>query len=405
MRLTYVYDEHLPSTATDTEQVNNTAAALARLGVDVELIVPRRAKTEPVTPERLANYYQLEGAFRVRQVPASLSSVRPLEKVMHAWRGVAAVGPTELVYTRNLPILQAALRARHRVIFEHYRPWPDQHPPLEPWLRAMLRHPLLLGVVCHSQHAEQSYARIGVPAEKLVTIHNGYDPRRMLPRLERAEARRLLELPDRRPLVVYTGRVNAKKGLMAVLALAERLPDVGFVLVGSEGVGEVERRAAALSNVVVKPWQPFDLTVKYLYAADALIIPPTLSPLEQHGNTVLPMKLFQYLASGRPVVAPRAPDTAELLHHDENAVLVPADRLEEQVAELVDLLGSTERWHRVVAGALRDSAELTWDARARRLVTFIEERLRASPREPSSDDWSGRAWLGRTARYLTGQFR
>ncbi len=405
MRLTYVYDEHLPSTATDTEQVNNTASALARLGVDVELIVPRRAKSEPVTPERLANYYQLEGAFRVRQVPAALSRVRPLEKLVHAWRGVGAIGDTDLVYTRNLPILQAALKAGHRVVFEHYRPWPDQHPPLEPWLRAMLRHPHLLGVICHSRHAEQSYARIGVPAEKLITIHNGYDPRRMLPRLERAEARKVLSLPEHGPLVIYTGRISTKKGLLSVLSLAERLPQVGFVLVGSEGIGEIERRASLLSNVSVRPWQPFDLTIKYLYAADVLIIPPTLSPLEQYGNTVLPMKLFQYLASGRAVVAPRAPDTAELLRHDENAVLVPADRVEEQVAELMDLLGSSERWHRVVEGALRDSTELTWDARAQRLVAFLENRLLAPPNQLGEDDWTGLAWLGRTGRYLSRTLR
>ena len=65
------------------------------------------------------------------------------------------------------------------------------------------------------------------------------------------------------------------------------------------GRGPVERRAESLPNVIVRPWQPFDSVLRYLDAADVLLVPPSAAPL-RGGGTVLPLKLFSYLAAGRP---------------------------------------------------------------------------------------------------------
>jgi glycosyltransferase involved in cell wall biosynthesis len=200
-------------------------------------------------------------------------------------------------------------------------------------------------------------------------------------------------------LVVYTGRINERKGLNTVLSLASRIPEAIFVLVGSQQTGTIETLAAELPNVIVRPWQPFRTTIEYMYAADILIIPPTLEPLQQFGTTVLPMKLFLYLASGRAIMAPRSPDTAELLVHERNAVLVPADSLDAQVTELRELLARPERQQRVIDGALQDALELTWDTRARRLKAYLEQRLSLSPQTLPNGQWNAANWVKRSARW------
>src|SRR5262249_43065578 len=83
-----------------------------------------------------------------------------------------------------------------------------------------------------------------------------------------------------------------------------------FILVGSEGDGPVEAAAHQIPNVSLVPWQPFGQLPPWLYAADVLLIPPSLDPLRRHGNTVLPIKLFLYLGAGRALLAPRAPPPA-----------------------------------------------------------------------------------------------
>ena len=98
-------------------------------------------------------------------------------------------------------------------------------------------------------------------------------------------------------------------------------------------------------------------------------------PLERFGNCVLPMKLFAYLAAGRPILAPQAPDTAELLEHGETAWLVPAGEPDAAAAGLDRLLGDSALAAQLSENASQLSADLTWDRRAERIGEFLEARL------------------------------
>jgi glycosyltransferase involved in cell wall biosynthesis len=227
----------------------------------------------------------------------------------------------------------------------------------------------------HSEFARDRYAALGVEAGRLLVAHNGYDPRAFEPRVEPSAARREVGLPADRPLVVYTGHINATKGLDVVLGMAKRCPGARFVLVGSEGDGLIERLARGADNVTLVPWQPGGRVVRYLFAADVLLLPPSGVPLRLVGNTVLPMKLFLYLAAGRPILAPDGPDLAELLEDDDNAVLVPPGDVAAAAAALRDLLADGARRARLSEAARRTSVGLTWDARAAKIERFLEDRL------------------------------
>lgn len=401
MRIAYVFDVPLPDTGADTEQVVNTAAALARRGHWVTLLVPGPADGA-ADVARLRDYYHVSGEFAVQELRLRYQGARLFEKWSHALRSSRhpAIGADDVVYTRNLPAAGAMLRGGHRVVYEHFRPWGDQYPLLQPYLRWLLRHPALLGAIFHSDFARTSYLRLGVPPERLFVAHNGWDPARMEPRLSRDAARARLGLAADRFTVIYSGRMNLRKGLDILLAAARAAPEIAFVLIGSEGSGPVEREASALENVRVVPWLKFGELAPWLYAADVLVIPPSLEPLERHGNTVLPIKLFLYLAAGRAVVAPRAPDTVELLRDGDNAVLVPPGDAGALVAGLRALARDPLRVEQLAAAVLRTAADLTWDARAGHIEDFLDRRLRepAVPTLPHPDPWSPARWLGETVR-------
>ncbi len=401
MRILYSYDTPMPDTGADTEQVVNNLSALARRGHDVGLLIPG-PRTGPGDVTALQAYYQVSGPLALHLLRWRYHGLRLLEKWSHALRAPRhpAVAAAEICYTRNLPGAWRLLRAGRRVVYEHFRPWGDQIPPLQPFLRGVLRHPKLVGAIFHSQHALESYRRLGVAGERMLVAHNGWDPARMEPRLSRAEARTRLGLPLERFTVVYTGRMNARKGLEIILSAARGAPECTFVLVGSEGEGPVETEARTLPNVVIVPWQRFSALAPWLYAADALVIPPSLAPLNRHGNTVLPLKLFLYLAAGRVLLAPRAPDTAELLVDGENAALVTAGDVPGFLARLRALAADPALADRLGAAALATAQSLTWDARAARIEEFMKWRLDAPPSSPGPDPWSVGAWLGETLRWV-----
>ena len=335
LRIGYFWTSGMPRQETDTQQVANTIDALGLAGAEVDLVLPGRWRSlfsggAEAMRQAIAAFYGVTGAFRVRPfwgVPASRLEV---ERPVHGLLQTALWSKRyDVVHTRSRATLWTAARLGRPVVFETYRRLATSAPRFARVLAAASHRPGFLGVVTHSQESADSLASAGVRADRIRVLHNGWDPRSMEPRLDKAAARAQLGLDPARPLVVYTGNVQRNKGLDSVLAMAERTPDVGYVIVGGQPAHLEELRAEiarrGLANVETPGWFPAPELPPFMFAADVLIIPPTAGPLEQHGRTVLPMKVFSYLAAGRPVLAPDLPDNREVLTDGENARLVPAD--------------------------------------------------------------------------------
>jgi len=400
MKILFTFENPLPSTEADAEVFVTTARYLAPLTSGAWLHVPMRDPGDEAACRTLAGM----PAVRAR-APVGPAVLR------HFLCGLtlpflAEFREADLVYTRNLWIAWMSLLFGQRVVFDHYRPWPDQIPPLQLWLHRLFCHRRLLVNICHSEYTRSKYLGIGVPAEKLRCVHNGYEPQRLETRLSASEAKRKLGLPLDRKTVVYTGRVNHKKGLDLVIAAARSLPDVQFVLVGSYGDGPIEALARDVPNVTIVPFQPAEKLTDYIFAADLLLIPPSWQPLAKYGSTVLPLKLFFYLASGRPILAGETPDVMEVLAHGENAYLCPPDNVAALADGIRTVLGDEALATRIAGKALEDSRELTWSARVRKIHDLIADRLRSATAECGV--WSpmqARTWREQSRRWFVHLLR
>jgi glycosyltransferase involved in cell wall biosynthesis len=395
MRILFAFENPLPSTEADAEVFVTTAKYLAPLVSQSWLHVP--------APDEAGQ--EAAGALAQMPVVRALAPIRPAV-LRHFWCGLTMpfreeFRQADLVYTRNLWVAWLAVLFKQNVVFDHYRPWPDQIPPLQYWLYRLFCDRRLLINICHSNYTRGKYLALGIPEEKLRCVHNGFEPQRLQAPVPIDQAKKKIGVsPDQRT-VVYTGRINRKKGLELVVAAAQRLPDILFLLVGSYGEGPIEALAAGLDNVRIVPWQPQERLADYLFAADVLLIPPSWQPLAKFGSTVLPLKLFFYLASGRPILAGETPDICEVLRHGENAFLCAPDDLESLVVGIDVLTRDAALAQRLAATALAESRDFTWTARAQKIVDIVAERLRLAPAEPGT--WSrsqSRAWLDQSRRWL-----
>jgi glycosyltransferase involved in cell wall biosynthesis len=391
MRLLYPQLWSRPDRKADREQSIATAAALARRGVEVTLLLPRGRGDPVLSWEELRAYFAVEGEVRIVQRPSRWGGEKLLSTLM--WLGQIFRDPqlrgSDLLYSRIPAMLGIGARSPLPFATDLYRPWPDDLPPIRPLVRRTGRDPHCLGLILHSSYAADAYRRAGVPEERILVAHNGASPHLTGADPARSEARARLGLPRDRPIALYAGRINETKGLDSILALASLRPEVLFLLVGSEGEGAIEAAASANANVRIVPWQAPPALPAWLAAADILLIPPSRAPLDRFRTCVLPLKLFSYLAAGRPILAPRAPDTAELLSDCENALLVPPGEPAAAAAALDRILNEPGLAARLSAGALAQARELTWDRRAEKIESFLEARLsrRRSPRRagpPSS---------------------
>jgi starch synthase len=379
MRLIYPLMWARPNRNADREQSISTAAALARRGIEVTVLMPRGPGDPPLSAAELRAWFAVDGDFHLVQRTSGWAGEKLLRTLMwlrQVFRDPELAG-ADLLYSRMPAMLCMGQRAPSPFATEQYRPWPDDIPAIRPLVRRTAGHERCLGLITHSNYAAGAYRRAGVAENKILVAHNGANPHLPTGASSWDEARARLGLPARRPIALYAGRINAQKGLDQILAMAALRPDVLFVLVGSEGEGAIEGQAAGRENVRIVPWQgPAELP-HWLHAADILLIPPSRAPLHQFRNCVLPIKLFSYLAAGRPILAPAAPDTAELLVDGGNALLVPPGQPEAAALALDRMLGDSELAARLGAGALASASELTWDRRAEKIEAFLNARLAA----------------------------
>jgi glycosyltransferase involved in cell wall biosynthesis len=399
MKVLFAFENPLPSAEADAEVFVTTARYLKPLISDSWLHVPVRDGG-------------LDATCTLAGMPivAAHAPLRPAA-LRHFCCGLTLLFRKEfrqadLVYTRNLWIAWLAVAFGQRVVFDHYRPWPDQIPPLQFWLYRLMCHKRFLVNICHSDYTRAKYLALGIPPEKLHCIHNGFEPQRLQAAVSVDAAKQKIGVPIDRKTVIYTGRVNQRKGLNLVIEAATKLPDYLFLLVGSYGEGPIETLARGIDNIRIVPWQKADTLTDYIFAADVLLIPPSWQPLAKFGSTVLPLKLFFYMASGRPILAGETPDVMELLKHLENAFLCPPDNVDALVAGLSALLGDPLLASRLATVAQIESQGLTWEARAGRIFDLVSNRLRSVPREQGG--WSrpqSRIWRRQSRRWLVHLIR
>jgi len=199
---------------------------------------------------------------------------------------------------------------------------------------------------------------------------------------EVAAQRRAMAIPANARLVLYAGSFAPYQGLDLLLAalpvVRRRVPEALFVLVGAEPSSNGDLGAAVelerLGALRVIQRQPRDSMPALLAAADVLVSPRI------HGQNA-PLKIFEYLAAGRPIVATDIPAHRAVLAEDRAVLTAPEPHaLASGITGLLEDSGRAER----LGGAGRGYAEqhLGWAGFAQALGSLYEEAL-ASRRLPS----------------------
>ncbi len=394
LKILFTFENPLPNAQADAEVFVTTARHLAAFTSRAWLHVPASDEANRGAAAALAGMPVVRARAPLR--PAALRHfccclALPFQREFRE---------ADLVYTRNLWVAWIALLFGQRVMFDHYRPWPDQVPPLRPWIRWIFCHRRFLGSITHSEYTRGKYLELGVPAERLHCVHNGFDPRRLGAHIPAEVAKQQIGVDGGLKTVVYTGRINHKKGLELALEAARRLPDHLFLLVGASGSSTIDAAAKDIANVRIVPWQQADMLARYIFAADVLLIPPSVKPLAEFGSTVIPLKLYLYMGSGRPILAGDNPDVREILEDGRNALLIRPDSVDALVAGIVALTGDESLARRVGAASLADSRHFTWDARAGKIAAIVASRLGSAP--TACGAWGGaqfRTWIRQSLRW------
>ena len=202
----------------------------------------------------------------------------------------------------QLPLLtQVALRLRDRYGWKIIYDCMDEHNGL-----TMLKPEMLHDEVYLAEKADL----VLTSSQKLWDKHNGKTSRLLMLRNATdfdhfnfpTNGQELAHLP--RPIIGYYGAIMEWFDTKLMNLVASKRPDWSFVLIGNIDTPSVQL-LHHLSNIHFLGEQPYSCLPSYLQQFDVCIIPFKLTPIIQSTN---PVKFYEYLSAGKPVVATRIPE-------------------------------------------------------------------------------------------------
>jgi glycosyltransferase involved in cell wall biosynthesis len=411
MRLIYTTMARIPSEKAHPYQIVQMCEAFAQAGVDVTLLYRKHRNPTGLHTQDIWNYYGVERNFHAEQL-AGLNIYPLAERLPKALvRPYTALAEALLIPTFNLSLLGRLAGENEAVIYSRDPLslyliavlWPQRAKRLffeahtfpftgaGLWLRKKLAR-RIGGVIVITRHLRERYEAIGVPPDRLLAVHDGFRPARFAIEGDRAYWRSRLGWPVGDFIVGYAGRfesVGGDKGLdllgEAVAALSREGPArLGLVGGPAERVQRLRERLARQGlppDLILYAGQvpPADVP-GYLRAFDVCAIASPYNEFFAYYTS--PLKLFEYMASGSPLVATDLPSTAEIIHNGENGLLVPPGDPEAMAVALRWLRDEPELGERLAKQAQQDVQAYTWEARARRIVEMISAHTSTEERYP-----------------------
>jgi glycosyltransferase involved in cell wall biosynthesis len=258
---------------------------------------------------------------------------------------------------------------RARIVVElhephHYVPNVDQH---------------IDGYVVISKGLESFLLKAGVDTRRILLAPNAVDlaSYEQAHRRERSALRRHLRWPEEHSIICYTGQLGPGRNVETLVQAMQYLEEkVNLLLVGGRNSDDVRRLEEFVASnrlsqrVKLIGQQPTQAVIDFQVAADVLVIPynSTLA----HAKWCSPLKLWEYLASSRPIVAFPIPGLREVLRDDE----VVWAKEETAVALAAAIREALTRNPRAFDEIRARVGDWTWVDRAQRVLSFIDTSSR-----------------------------
>lgn len=375
-KILYVVNARLPTEKAHGIQIAKMCEAFIETGVSVEIIAPSRGRDTrtlrefyglrvdvPVRRLRVPDWY----GFRIGFVVSSF--VFALRYFFHlCWRRFI-LRERFIIYTTDIDQFSFFLIPLLGIPYIV-----EMHDAKKKRLRFRLLFSRARCIVVVNRIIKSEIAEVfGIAQEKIAVWPNGYDAHFFSSPEEKDAARAGLGLPYDKKIALYVGKAYPWKGLETIVDAARLLPDVLFYFVGSTAD---DLRAIGVfgdqpENLVCMGHRELREIPRWLWAADVLLVSGTAGDPYSYRHTS-PMKLFEYMAARRPIVASRTP-AIEAVVSDEKVFFCRPDDAPDMAEKIAWVLAHQEEADKKCAHAAENL--FSWQARARGIRDFVLQHL------------------------------
>ena len=377
MRICYLHLTRYPTRLANPVHVMHMCAAMAELGHDVTLLIRAAESAAPGFEHSLFDEYGVAESFGIRVIGHYPFLVRGLLQHRRLKRLLDELQP-ELIYSRTTRFARLWTAAGIPYVYETHA-MPRHHPRLGLTRRTLLsREFRRLVVVTRSLAGDFRSAFPELGPGSITIAPDAANPERFDSGGGKAGFS-----------AGYVGHLYKGKAMETIEAIAPRLPEVRFDIVGGmpRDIAEWRERTARIKNIRLRGHVPH-CDVGRLIAGFDLALVPFGRRFEQGKRDTSrwcsPLKIFEYMAQGRAIVAADLPVFREVLEHGRNAWLVKPEDAEAWIDALRRLQMNPKLRAQLGRTALEDfDRRYTWSARAGCVLKDLPESTPVDDRSRS----------------------
>lgn len=374
----------LPQPRADLVQVANCANAAANLGYAAVLAYLKPKIESPIDwllpfrpqiPEaELTQFYHLHHRLKVAglPIPDRFSDrskwTHPSTIVSKYYLPIHIRSRAQIVHSRDWNFVKAAVQNGIPAIYEHHH---HENKQFEP---EIVNHRLFQLAVTVADPVRESMIAGGMPSDKVIQLHNGFNRSFTVRQPEAAAQWRQKLLGHHHYLAVYSGGLNAFKGVDLLLDAAQHLPQVRFAFAGGTDTQVQFYRQQAidreLQNVTFLGYVLHNELASLLQAADVLLHPHRSG---EEATFTSPLKFFDYLASGTPIVATKIPPLRSFQAADIVAHWCAPDCPLALVNAIAHMLAVYPRRSEGYAHSMAFVQQFSWESRIQKILSYVDK--------------------------------
>jgi len=383
-KIIYIANITLPSERAHGIQIMKTCEALVQNGEQVELWITNRKKAGEGRgfPDNIFNFYGVKRKFPIKKIPVieliskkckAYFYLESFSFLIMAFFALLRKKGDFIIYTRDESVQFLKFFTGKKIFWESH-----MVPKLDFLIKRRLKK--INGIVAISESLKNILInKYKINNDKISAAHDAVDIDDFSDFLPKNKARDFLGIPQDKKVVLYIGGIVRHKGIFVLLDVAAMLGDdylfeiVGWFVHDESDLAKKYVEDKKIGNVIFRGYIPRNDIPKYLSSADVLVIPNSSLNEESRAFTS-PMKLFEYMSSGRPVVASATTTILEILN-EKNAILVKPDSPEDLKNGILKIFQDENLARTISENAKKDVQNYTWIKRAQKISAFIKKGL------------------------------
>lgn len=365
MKISYITDTVLLTRAANAIQSIRMCEALSALGHTVTLYCGRGKKY--LSPDELVSFYGIDNDFVVKFIylpPRRFKSGKFAMKLVKKIKR----NEVDLIITRHLYSAFVFTLRGDKVIYEVHKSPAIDGKVSRYIFKRLIRLKKFKKVVAISQSLKEDLIHnFQLKEDQIIVAH---DSAKAGP----AIATTTVIHNSNEVNIGYLGSNFVGKGIKTTVALASRCPTIRFHIIGSS-LDEVRKQIEfpVPVNIVFHGFINPAETINHLSKMDILIAPFERKVLDISGREITkwmsPLKIFEYMAAKKPIIASNLEVIREVLKDGENALMCEPENIQQWVDTLQKLAQNNQLKEQLANNAYQSFlSHHTWERRAQRIL-------------------------------------